>query len=121
MPLQHMHSLPRSCSLGAPLAPFCNLGAPLCRPTTQVDLQPSSALTLPGVWQGVTAWDGWGPAVDTSAARDSAEAAVERVRWWAEQCDHLQGYCCAGAAERLPCLLLPACRQRLFAPTAALA
>jgi hypothetical protein len=57
----------------------------------QVDLAPSSVLTLPGVWQGLSDWQGWGQPPDTSAARETAEAVLEQVRWWAEQCDMLQG------------------------------
>jgi hypothetical protein len=57
----------------------------------QVDLHPHTVLTLPGVWQGTSAWQGWGPAPDSSSSRDTAEAAADRVRWWAEQCDRLQG------------------------------
>ncbi|WIA17309.1 hypothetical protein OEZ85_014174 [Tetradesmus obliquus] len=57
----------------------------------QVDLHPSTVLILPGVWQGSSAWHGWGPAPDSSSSREAAEAAGDRVRWWAEQCDRLQG------------------------------
>eukprot|EP00878_Enallax_costatus_P016283 GHUV01017080.1.p1 GENE.GHUV01017080.1~~GHUV01017080.1.p1 ORF type:complete len:410 (+),score=101.91 GHUV01017080.1:822-2051(+) len=57
----------------------------------QVDLHPSCVLTLSGVWRGIGEWDGWGPAVDSSNARETAEAAVDKIRWWAEQCDHVQG------------------------------
>lgn len=63
----------------------------LCALGLQVDLHPSTVLTLPGVWQGSSAWHGWGPAPDSSSSREAAEAAADRVRWWAEQCDRLQG------------------------------
>eukprot|EP00879_Flechtneria_rotunda_P013994 GHRR01014621.1.p1 GENE.GHRR01014621.1~~GHRR01014621.1.p1 ORF type:complete len:376 (+),score=113.27 GHRR01014621.1:168-1295(+) len=58
----------------------------------QVDMHPSTALVLPGVWQGVAQWDGWGPAAPPGAAREAAEAVQEKVRWWAEQCDRMQGF-----------------------------
>lgn len=59
----------------------------------QVDLADSCVLTLSGSWQGQMGWDGWGVpgSSSSSAVRDLVEVAVDRVRWWAEQCDRMQG------------------------------
>ena len=57
----------------------------------QVDLHPSTALVIPGVWQGSGAWQDWGPAPEGSGVIDALAAAADRVRWWAEQFDTLQG------------------------------
>lgn len=60
----------------------------------QVDLSDSCVLTLSGAWQGQLGWDGWGvPGSSSSTVRDLVEAAVDKVRWWAEQCDRMQGGC----------------------------
>jgi hypothetical protein len=59
----------------------------------QVDLADSCVLTLSGSWQGQMGWDGWGVPGSSSgsAVRELVDAAVDRVRWWAEQCDRMQG------------------------------
>lgn len=59
----------------------------------QVDLADSCVLTLSGAWQGQTGWDGWGVPGSSSgsAVRELVDSAVDRVRWWAEQCDMMQG------------------------------
>jgi len=48
---------------------------------------------LSGSWQGQLGWDGWGVpgSSSSSAVRDLVDGAVDRVRWWAEQCDRMQG------------------------------
>jgi hypothetical protein len=58
----------------------------------QVDLQPQSALTLSGAWAGAAGWDGWGVSGSSSSTvRQLVEDALDRVRWWAEQSDSIQG------------------------------
>lgn len=59
----------------------------------QVDLADSCVLTLTGAWQGQMGWDGWGVSGSSSgsAVRELVDSAVDRVRWWAEQCDMMQG------------------------------
>jgi hypothetical protein len=58
----------------------------------QVDLADSCVLTLTGVWQGQLGWDGWGVNSSSgSAVRELVDSAMDRVRWWAEQCDRMQG------------------------------
>lgn len=59
----------------------------------QVDVADSCVLTLSGAWQGQMGWDGWGVPGSSSgsAVRELVDSAVDRVRWWAEQCDRMQG------------------------------
>lgn len=65
----------------------------------QVDLADGCVLTLTGSWHGQRGWDGWGVSGSSSSAvRDLVDAAVDRVRWWAEQCDRMQG----GQVQMLP-------------------
>jgi hypothetical protein len=58
----------------------------------QVDLADSCVLTLSGSWHGQRGWAGWGVSGSSSSSvRDLVDAAIDRVRWWAEQCDRMQG------------------------------
>ena len=69
----------------APLPPF----------DPQVQLDPSSAYVIPGVWKDVVKFDGF--ADGTSAmggegpGRDAKEEISDRDRVMSEQCDGLQG------------------------------
>lgn len=73
--------------------PLPNYLPACCWVWVQVDLADSCVLTLSGAWQGQLGWDGWGVPGSSggSALRELVEAAVDRVRWWAEQCDRMQG------------------------------
>lgn len=57
-----------------------------------MDLADEGVMTLSGAWQGQSGWDGWGVSGSSSSTtRELVDAAVDKVRWWAEQCDGLQG------------------------------
>lgn len=76
-----------------PPAAVGHINSGACRPVLQVDLADSCVLTLSGAWQGQLGWDGWGVpgSSSSSAVRELVDAAVDKVRWWAEQCDRMQG------------------------------
>ena len=90
-PQQHTHSFTTdSAQPGLPAMPCCAVLC--CAMLCQVDLSDSCVLTLSGAWQGQLGWDGWGVSGSSSSSvRDLVEAAVDKVRWWAEQCDRMQG------------------------------
>jgi hypothetical protein len=75
------------------------------QPLLQVDLADSCVLTLSGAWQGQMGWDGWGVpgSSSSSTVRELVDAAVDKVRWWAERCDRMQGG--IGPQTRLPSCL----------------
>jgi hypothetical protein len=62
----------------------------------QVVLHPRSVFTLPGVWQGTQAFDGFGDAwvaLSGVGGHDAKEDLSERLRTLVEECDNLQGEC----------------------------
>ncbi len=77
-------------------------------------LHPKSFNALPGVWHGAGGFEGWGAGEGlVQGLKGAAENAVERLRWWGEQCDSLQGeagsvdfgHCCAiGSVWLIQCI-----------------
>ena len=59
----------------------------------QAQLHPNTPLTLPGAWQGLGDTQGFGgaAALMRGASAEVVEAAADKLRWWAEGCDELQG------------------------------
>ncbi|KAK3262612.1 hypothetical protein CYMTET_28542 [Cymbomonas tetramitiformis] len=51
-----------------------------------------SIYQLPGKWQDTAVFDGFGDGADVLASEDMREEALDRVRFFLEECDHLQGF-----------------------------
>ena len=59
----------------------------------KAQLHPASVRLLPGLWQGVADFSGFGAASGVLAREDAREDALDRVRLAAEECDRLQVRC----------------------------
>jgi hypothetical protein len=61
----------------------------------QAQYHPRSVYTLPGVWHASSELSGWGGAAPLALSHTEAhEALTERLRWFGEQCDQMQGTAC---------------------------
>lgn len=60
----------------------------------KAQLHPNSTFLLEGVWQGAGTLQGWGGAASYFATEERREAASDRIRKWAEECDSLGGFQC---------------------------
>lgn len=56
----------------------------------QVVLHPKSVYQVPGVWAGVAQLDGYHSGVDLLRGEEAREEVLDRVRFFAEDCDSLQ-------------------------------
>jgi hypothetical protein len=56
----------------------------------QVVLHPRSVYQVPGVWHGVAQLEGFHPGVDLLHGEEAREEVLDRVRFFAEDCDSLQ-------------------------------
>ena len=56
----------------------------------KVTLHPRSVLQLPGLWHGVSDFDGFGAGRQALAGEEAREEARDRIRMFAEECDLLQ-------------------------------
>ena len=56
----------------------------------KAQLHPASVCLLPGLWQGVAEFGGFGAAAGLLQREELREQALDRVRLAAEECDHLQ-------------------------------
>lgn len=56
----------------------------------QVVLHPKSVYQVPGVWHGVAQLGGFHPGVDLLHGEEAREEVLDRVRFFAEDCDSLQ-------------------------------
>lgn len=81
----------------------------------KAQLHPRSFQAVPGVWAGGPPFDGYGAAAGLLGGAGAAvDGATDAVRWWAEQCDSMQG---APRGPRSACLrTLPACLVRTPSP-----
>ena len=65
-------------------------------------LHPKSVYQVPGVWHGVAQLHGFHPGVDLLHGEEAREEVLDRVRFFAEDCDSLQvGFGC--------CIFKPPC------------
>lgn len=83
---------------------------------TQALMHPRSVYTLPGIWAGCNEFGGFGDAADVLHNAEALEEMADRVRFFGEACDSLQGgldtctcmcSCCSlTALQRRPCTRL---------------
>eukprot|EP00873_Tetraselmis_striata_P018141 jgi/Tetstr1/438405/TSEL_026971.t1 len=55
-------------------------------------LHPRSLGIVKGVWAGADVWGGYGEGAGALAGEEAREEALDRVRFFAEECDSLQGF-----------------------------
>ncbi|PRW59896.1 tubulin nucleotide-binding domain [Chlorella sorokiniana] len=55
-------------------------------------LHPRSVQQLAGAWHGLTPFGGWGDGGDHWRSEEQREEMMERIRFFAEECDSLQGF-----------------------------
>eukprot|EP00898_Chlorokybus_atmophyticus_P008192 jgi/Chlat1/8374/Chrsp80S00638 len=57
-------------------------------------LHPKTVYELPGLWHDVTSFDNFGDGLAVMSSEETREALLDRLRFFAEECDHLQGFQC---------------------------
>lgn len=58
----------------------------------KVELHSKSLLQLAGVWEGVQTFAGWGEGWEMAGRADTRDELEDRLRFFAEDCDSLQGF-----------------------------
>ena len=69
----------------------------------QVQLHAKSVWQVPGLWRNsAQQWDGFGDGRGVLAATEAREDLLDRIRFFAEECDAMQA-CFEPAAQRTAC------------------